>query len=158
MEERDQLAAQLAKKMETKVKVYHCTVCKKKTRFIDRDTCGAHMHAVKLVDATMRYFKCKACNQTNTPYDAFMPTRCERNGCTSVVFDRVSAADVMAAAKPRKDEMIAAEAAAGGQVASRDAPRRGASNTDFDSTRFTDRRRLCSFRNRNEWYKYLRTH
>lgn len=121
LEERDQLAAQLAKKMETKVKVYHCTVCKKKTRFIDRDTCGAHMHAVKQVDATMRYFKCKACNQTNTSYDAFMPTRCERNGCTSVVFDRVSAADVTAAAKPRKDEMIAAEAAAGGQVASRDA-------------------------------------
>ena len=28
LEERDQLAAQLAKKMETKVKVYHCTVCK----------------------------------------------------------------------------------------------------------------------------------
>ena len=75
LEERDQLAAQLAKKMETKVKVYHCTVCKKKTRFIDRDTCGAHMHAVKLVDATMRYFKCKACNQTNTSHcDAFMPT------------------------------------------------------------------------------------
>lgn len=121
LEERDQLAAQLAKKMETKVKVYHCTVCKKKTRFIDRDTCNAHMHAVKQVESTMRYFKCKACNQTNTSFDAFMPTRCERNGCTSVVFDRVSAADVTAAAKPRKDEMIAAEAAAGGQVASRDA-------------------------------------
>lgn len=68
----------------------------------------------------MRYFKCKGCNQTNTTYDALMPKNCERNGCTSIVFERVTAADVTAAAKPRKDDVIAAEAA-GGQIASREA-------------------------------------
>jgi len=120
LQERDQLAAQLAMKRESKVKVYHCSACQKKTRFFDASTCIGHRDRVKHVEAVMRYFKCKGCNQTNTTYDALMPKNCERNGCTSIVFERVTAADVTAAAKPRKDDMIAAEAA-GGQLASREA-------------------------------------
>ena len=120
LEERDQLAAQLAMKRESKVKVYHCSACQKKTRFFDASTCVGHRDCVKHVEAVMRYFKCKGCNQTNTTYDALMPKNCERNGCTSIVFERVTAADVTAAAKPRKDDIIAAEAA-GGQIASREA-------------------------------------
>jgi len=65
---------------------------------------------VKQVEAVMRYFKCKGCNQTNTSYDALLPKHCERSGCTSVTFERVTAADVTAAAKPRKDEMMNTDA------------------------------------------------
>ena len=115
LQERDQLAAQLALKRETNVKVYHCSQCQKKTRFFDSSTCAGHRSCVTQIESIMRYFKCKGCNQTNTTFDALMPKACERNGCSSIVFERVTAADVTAAAKPRKDEMTA------GELASREA-------------------------------------
>jgi minichromosome maintenance protein 10 len=117
LEERDQLANQLAMKRETKVKVFHCTTCKKKTRFFDAETCRAHRDAVKEVESIMRYFKCKGCNRTNTSFDALFPKNCERSGCTSVSFERVTAADVTAAAKPTKSDMESAR----GELASREA-------------------------------------
>jgi minichromosome maintenance protein 10 len=117
LEERDQLAAQLALKREVKVKVYHCTVCEKKTRFFDVATCREHRDSVKHVDSIMRYFRCKGCNRTNTSFDSLTPKHCEKSGCMSVAFERVTAADVTAAAKPRKEDLVAVE----GNVANRDA-------------------------------------
>jgi minichromosome maintenance protein 10 len=117
LEERDQLAAQLALKREVKVKVYHCRVCEKKTRFFDASTCKEHRESVKHVDSIMRYFRCKGCNRTNTSFDSLTPKRCEKSGCMSVAFERVTAADVTAAARPRKEDLVAVE----GNVANRDA-------------------------------------
>jgi minichromosome maintenance protein 10 len=120
LEERDQLTAQLALKRETKKKVWHCAQCRTKTAHFPKE-CKDNGHAIKEIESVMRYFKCKACNETNVSYDALLPKNCRRNGCTSVIFTQVTAADVTAACKPSRAEISSAEARGAQPIAEREA-------------------------------------
>ena len=118
LEERDQLSAQLALKREVKRKVWHCAECRVKTPHFPKE-CRDNGHVIKEIEALMRYFKCKACNETNVSYDALLPKNCRKNGCTSTIFMQVTAADVTAACKPTRAEIASAEAR-GAQLAERE--------------------------------------
>ena len=120
LQERDQLSAQLALKRETKKKVWHCAQCRTKTAHFPKE-CKDNGHAIKEIEALMRYFKCKACNETNVSYDALLPKNCRRNGCTSIAFTQVTVADVTAACKPSRAEISNAEARGAQPIAEREA-------------------------------------
>ncbi|XP_069141681.1 protein MCM10 homolog [Argopecten irradians] len=87
MEKKEKYEDKMSSIMEMKCKVFTCLQCKY-TAFKPGDMCKENGHAVKTIEATKRFFKCKKCNQRTISIHKF-PTEPCRN-CGTQNFERTS--------------------------------------------------------------------